>query len=329
MRARFVGLFWRVFLGNAAILVLATLTLALTPATVSYPVEVREVAVLVIGLLLMSVANLWFLRSALGPLARLQAAVESLETPARDRAVPVVRDDEVGRVTAAFNDMLTRLETERRRATGAALSAQERERNRVSRDLHDGVGQTLTVLLLQLAGLREAAPPGLAPEIDAAREQARQALDAVRQVSRELRPGPLRELGLGPALRGLSEEITDASGVGVTVHLPPGVDLDDLQDAVQLGIYRIVQESLTNVVRHAEASRADVDVGVDEDQVVVVVADDGHGGRAEPGTGLLGMSERARILGGRLSVNSRAGEGTTVTVTVPLRTDHATGENPS
>lgn len=222
MRARFVGLFWRVFLGNAAILVLATLTLALTPATVSYPVEVREVAVLVIGLLLMSVANLWFLRSALGPLARLQAAVESLETPARDRAVPVVRDDEVGRVTAAFNDMLTRLETERRRATGAALSAQERERNRVSRDLHDGVGQTLTVLLLQLAGLREAAPPGLAPKIDAAREQARQALDAVRQVSRELRPGPLRELGLGPALRGLSEEITDASGMGVTVHLPPG-----------------------------------------------------------------------------------------------------------
>ena len=225
---------------------------------------------------------------------------------------------EVERIELAFLRMLRRLEAERRRAGSAALAAQEEERARVARDLHDEVNQSLTGLLLRLEAVREAAPPELEPELAETKALANQAMRELLSLARQLRPTALDDLGLAAAVAGQVEQLGHGE---IEAEFGAEGDFSDLGDDSQLVVYRVAQEALSNAGRHSEADRVAVALRRREDGgVALEVADDGRGfafEESERGLGIGGMRERALLIGGELTIESRPGAGTTVRLTVP------------
>jgi two-component system sensor histidine kinase UhpB len=230
--------------------------------------------------------------------------------------LPVGRGDEVGRVVAAFNHMLDRLERERQQSGRRVLAAQEAERVGIARDLHDEVGQLLTGVLLQLEAIVETAPAQRV-ELDEAKQAVRRALDEIRRISRELRPEMLEELGLVSALTELSTTFARVSGVRVEREFDQS--LPKLGPETELAVYRIAQESLTNVTRHAHASRVTITLERGRDSVVLRVEDDGRGFAGPPDEhgGLRSMRERALLVDGALAIKPAARGGVEVRLEVP------------
>jgi two-component system sensor histidine kinase UhpB len=278
-------LLWRVFAANAAVLVVATLVLVLSPATVSFPVALTEAVVLAAGLAAMLALNVMLLRRAFAPLLRL----------------------------------IDQVETERRESARTALAAQERERTRIARELHDEVGQALTAVLLQLERTSRRADAPLRDELDEAREGLRTSLEDVREIARRLRPEALDDLGLASALAALTNDLARRTGVRVERRL--AADLRALEPDEELVVYRVAQEALTNVARHSGAQQASVTLArTSARDVTLTVRDDGCGFDAAVharGTGLRGMRERAVLIGAALDVESRPGHGTTVRLRLP------------
>jgi two-component system sensor histidine kinase UhpB len=306
-------LVWRVFGTNAAILVLATLALVLSPLTVSFPIALAELVALTGGLAATLVLNLIVLRRAFRPLGRLTSVMRGID-PLRpgERATIEAADPEVAELAAAFNDMLGRLERERRDSARRALAAQEGERRRVARELHDEVGQALTAVVLQLDRVGRGANGG-GHEVAEARETVRASLEEVRGIARRLRPEALDDLGLPSALAALANDVTRRTGLVVDRRI--GRDLPALDPEEELVVYRVAQEALTNVVRHAGAARAELLLEPRDGRVELCVRDGGEGFRPNgvaTGDGLLGMRERAVLIGADLAVRSDVGAGTTV-----------------
>ena len=308
-------LFWKSFLANAVTLSVAVLALALSPATVSHPLSSLEGVVLGVGVVALSIVNWWLVRRILQPLGRLRIALDSLTSPDAGARVDTDVPGEIADLGAAYNAMLDRLDAERENTVRQALIAQEEERRRVSSELHDEVGQALTGLLLRLSALAEVVPTSARSEFEDARESVRSTLHEVRSISARLRPGVLHELGLLAALRGLAHGVEDSAGLRVHLALPSTCELSP---ETELVIYRVAQESLTNVVRHAEATTAEVTLSMDEHELVLVVADNGIGRLGPAGTGLQGMRERARLVRARLVVDSVTDRGATVTLKIPI-----------
>ena len=209
-----------------------------------------------------------------------------------------------------------------RDALHRVVGAQELERRRLARELHDETGQALTSILLALRSIEEApSDEEMRSAVREVRDLVRSTLQDVRQLAVELRPKALDDFGLVAALERLTESFVEQTGIAVEFQtaLPEG----RLQAEAETALYRIVQESLTNIVKHARASRVSVVLTRKDDSVSVIVEDDGVGfepGRArEGGLGLVGMRERVGLLGGRLTVESRPGAGTTFVAEVPLR----------
>jgi len=317
-----VSLFWRVVAINSGGLVFAALVLALSPATVSTRLTVTEAAVLFAGTALVIVVNVVLLRRVFGPLERLTELMRRVDpmTPGRriELAQPVA---EVAELYHSFNAMLDRLEHERRTSGRRALMAQENERRRLARELHDEVGQTLTGVVLQLEGLHSAAPAELAEPVALLQETAREGVEEVREIVRGLRPQALDEFGLRSALISLTVGVTERTGVRVRANV--AADLPALAPEQDLAIYRVAQESLTNVARHSGANSAVVILVPAGDRVVLTVRDDGRGiadhELAGDGAGLGGMRERALLVAGQLHVGRHADGGTEVRLEVPMR----------
>ncbi len=202
------------------------------------------------------------------------------------------------------------------------VSAQELERRRLARELHDETGQALTSILLGLRGLEEVKDEQmLHASVAEVRDLVRSTLQDVRRLAVELRPKALDDFGLVAAL----ERLTDSFGeqTGIAIEFVQNVPEGRLPPDVETALYRIVQESLTNVVKHARADRVSIVLTRKADSVSVLVEDDGIGfepgrERAE-GLGLLGMRERVSLLGGRVAIESRPGSGTTFVAEVPVR----------
>jgi two-component system sensor histidine kinase UhpB len=294
-------LLWRVFAGNAVVLLAATLVLVLSPATVSFPVALEELLVLAVGLSVMLSLDVVLLRRAFGPLRALAAFARSVDplTPGQ-RSHLQAADHEVRDVANAVDEMLVRLEAERRESARRALAAQERERVRIARELHDEVGQALTAVLWMVEGK--------------AREGVRAALEDVRAIARRLRPEALDDLGLVSALAALTVAVQQASGVRVERVLD-GAAADGLTAEHELVIYRVAQEALTNVARHSGARTATVRLAREPAGTVLEVVDDGTGfdpSTASAGAGLRGMRERALLIGARLAIDARPGSGARV-----------------
>jgi two-component system sensor histidine kinase UhpB len=321
-----LSLLWWVFLTNGAVLVVAFLLLALAPITISVPITFDQLALLLGGLGVMLVLNLVLLRRVLSPFFNLTAVMSSVDPDSPGRRLSAVdpRSAEGAALADAFNGMLNRLESARREAARTALAAQEAERIRVARELHDDIGQTLTAVTIQ-AERAAAGDSALASrELARVADAVRQSLDDVRRIARELRPEALDDLGLFNALIALCSRVDAQGRLRVRRELPR--KLPQLESDVELVIYRVVQESLTNILRHADAETATVSLKVDAESVIVTIADDGKGmpPQAQRGTaGIAGMRERALLVGGRLSIKSQPDEGTEVRLVVPLNGESA------
>jgi two-component system sensor histidine kinase UhpB len=226
--------------------------------------------------------------------------------------------EEVERIELAFLRMMRRLEAERRRAGSAALQAQEEERARVARDLHDEVNQSLTGLLLRLEAAREAAPPELEDELAETKALANQAMQELLSLARQLRPTALDDLGLTAAVAGQVEQLARGE---IEAEFAAEGDFTDLDDDTQLVVYRVAQEALSNATRHSGATRVAVTLRRDSgDGVELDVTDDGRGfafDESEGGLGIAGMRERALLIGAKLTIESRPEHGTTVHLVVP------------
>lgn len=310
-------LYWRVCLINAAVFLLGTVILVLSPARVSTDVSLRELGVLALGLIVIMVANALLLRSSLVPVDRMIAQMHQMDLEQLGQRVPETRDGSVQQLVESFNTMSARLELERARSNARALAAQEAERHRIARELHDEIGQGLTVVLLGLERAAAAAPSDQEPELRLLQETARASLDEVRQVARRLRPGVLQDLGLVSALTALATDFSTHTGGLVDRHID--ADLPPLSAEQELVLYRVAQEALTNATRHSGARRVQLALTCDRQAVELVVADDGRGlGSAAEGAGLRGMRERALLVGGRLSLSGGHPSGTEVRLRVPL-----------
>jgi len=319
-RRPYMPLVRRLALTNSiAVVVAGVLTvLVLTPRHLG-SVAWEEPLILIVTFGVLAALNMLALRRLLTPLERLAALTRSVD-PSRpgERMAVAGPPSEATELAAAFNEMLERLESERAERTGAILAAQESERLRVARELHDEVGQTLTALLLQLSQAARNAEPASAALLLEAQETARASLDDVRRIALELRPEGLDDLGLPSALEALCDRLGRRMGLRMVRRVSR--ELPELSGETELVVYRVAQESLTNVARHSGSSTAVLQLTASPAGLCLLVSDNGRGlpATTADGSGMRGMHERAALIGGSLSVRSIDGEGVTVRLDVPI-----------
>jgi two-component system, NarL family, sensor histidine kinase UhpB len=316
------SLLWRVFAANVIVFVAAFALLAWAPVTVHRVATPSELVILSFGLILMLGVDLVLLRRAFGPLRRLAAVMGAVDPgqPGRRAEPSPGAGREVVALAEALNAMLDRLEDERRESGRRALAAQEAERARIARELHDEVGQTLTAVALRAerAASTESQQAEALAEIA---ETVLRSLDDVHRIGRELRPEALDDLGLINALIALCSRVGRQSGLHVRRDLDGR--LPPLSDEVELVIYRVAQEALTNSLRHSAASQVGVALEAAGDRVVLTITDDGRGiGAATRTGGLAGMRERAMLIDAVLEVRSRLPHGTEVVLTLPVSSEN-------
>jgi two-component system sensor histidine kinase UhpB len=283
--------------------------------------------ILALAIMLTLCVNLWMLQRRFAPLERLINRIESID-PAEPSSHQLPDSDpveEIDRLSSSFNRLLERIEEERRRSGTLAMRAQEEERRRLARDLHDEVNQALTAILLRLEALSHDSPPDRVDEVAELKRLVNQAMEELLNLARQLRPTALDDHGLMPAIEAQLKRFSARTGIEVRVSTEGEPEM--LPDDVQTAVYRILQEALANVGRHAGATAVSVEMEVEDERLELHIRDDGVGfdpssvGReagAGPGAGLglSGMVERARLAGGELDVRSAPGGGTTVTLRI-------------
>jgi two-component system, NarL family, sensor histidine kinase UhpB len=288
------------------------------------------------GLLLLALAvfsavllNSLLIRYRLEPMERLVRTMDrvDLHAPGMRATPPRWAAREVQKLNAGFNNMLARIEEERRQAGRAVLRGQERERSRIAQDLHDEVNQALTGILLRLEATTMDAPYSLRPELQETKRLANQAMEELLHLARQLRPTALDDHGLIPALASQVEDFSQRTGIDARFSRHGQVPT--LTDEEQLVIYRVTQESLSNIAQHAHAKHVTVQLSF-VGRTILRITDDGHGFDPGPGQsgrngrprgrvgglGLSGMRERALLVGGNLAIYSAPGEGTTIELTM-------------
>ena len=324
LRPRYRRLFWRIFAANAVVLAAASATAVLTfsPGALTEGVALRELGIFAAALAVMVAANLYVTSRLVAPLEELVRVMREVDLMKPGSRVAVGgAPSEATELAEAFNAMLERLESEREESMRRVIGAQEAERLRVAQELHDEVGQNLTAALLQLARVRRQAGPELEDEVGAATETVRANLDDLRRIAQRLRPQALDELGLTSALSQFSARLSAQAGLEIEAHLDG--HLPPLTREEELVIYRVAQEALTNVVRHAGATRSELVLERAPDRLTLRVSDDGRGVEtpALASGGIRGMHERASLIHADLTVGRREGGGTEVVLHVPLSPD--------
>ncbi|MBI2749106.1 MAG: PAS domain S-box protein [Burkholderiales bacterium] len=235
-------------------------------------------------------------------------------------------------MTAVLRDVTERRRSEEnlralnlqlRKLSESLQSVREEERSRISRELHDELGQQLTGLKLEFSWLGKRIQEGrevTREELQAMRGQLDHALASVRRISTELRPLILDDLGFGEAVAWQTEEFGKRTGIECTLDITDAKVVTD--DTIASGLFRIVQESLTNITRHAQATKVGICIIASTENLILTIQDNGKGitdaDRRSAGIGLVSMRERTIALGGRFSINSIAGEGCTIEVHLPL-----------
>ncbi len=272
------------------------------------------------------------------PLNRLTEGVKSLESGGHADKVPVDTDDEIGQLAMAFNKMSESLKIRRdalkesekrlRFLSSQLIKSQEQERKRVSKGLHDEMGQALALLKHRLRSIQRKLPQGqssLQEECDDTSRYIDRIIDNVRRLSRDLSPSILEDLGLSAAFEWLIENFSRQHSVQTSVEI---IDIDRLfAQEIQTNLYRIFQEALTNIGKHALADHVAFVVKKENSSVVFFIEDNGKGfdvneamtgNIAERGMGLTAMNERANMIGANLDIRSRPGEGARITLKIPV-----------
>jgi two-component system, NarL family, sensor histidine kinase UhpB len=319
---RYRSLRQRLVVGNAVLLIAACIltVVVIAPRKVS-SFEGNEAILLAVALGLVTLVNLLLVHRFLAPLRGLTALARQVDLETPGQRIPDARaTSEVGELAVTFNEMLERLELERREATRRVLAAHESERLRIAQELHDEVGQTLTAVLLQLSRLEQHLPEDLSGDLVEAQDAARASLEDVRRIATDLRPEALNDLGLASALAALSDGFGRRAGLRVAREIQ--TPMPELTGEAELVVYRVAQEALTNVARHAGSDIAELMVTSNADRLTLTVRDHGRGlpnGEMPYGNGVRGMQERARLIGADLSITtSRDGSGTELCLELPL-----------
>lgn len=222
-----------------------------------------------------------------------------------------------------------------RELTGHLQDVREIERARIAREIHDELGQALSVARIHLTRLRDRLDEAHEPQhqqnmerqINSIIDVLEHASDTARSISENLRPGMLDLLGLGPAIKHHVQHFSEATGIRCLLHMNEKQECH-IDDRVAIAAFRILQEALTNVARHAQARTVDIHVACDDHEMVLTIQDDGQGIQAKPkgsrgSYGLLGMKERAELLGGSLEITSDPGHGVMVEAHLPCGTGAA------
>ncbi|WP_448591871.1 HAMP domain-containing sensor histidine kinase [Thermoflexus hugenholtzii] len=272
------------------------------------------------------------LRWALRPLEQLQEAAEAIRQGRLDVRVPLhpFRDAQMERLVETFNRMVETIASNSERLhwlSQQILQAQEEERARIARELHDEAAQWLTSLLIRQRLLLRSLPPEMRPEVEELQRMTAAALEHLRRIAMELRPAILDDLGLVEALRWQAEEFQKQTGVLITLRVQGRIER--LPRQVELVLYRVAQEALTNIARHARATRVEVTLNCATEQLELFIADDGVGFDPEAvrrsrarSLGLMGMAERLALIGGTLEIDSAPGKGTRIRARVPAGGPH-------
>jgi len=317
-----VPLLYRVAGVNALLLFIAVVvTIAvLAPKRVSSLHTDEEAIVLGVALVLVVALNVYLVRRVVRPLVALTELARRVDLTAPGQRMPAASPtSEAGELTITFNEMLSRLEAERREATGRVLDGQEAERLRIAQELHDQIGQELTAVLLALARVERRVPEELRQSVLEVQDAVRGSLEDLRRIAVELRPEALDDLGLESALAVLCERFAERSGLEVTQRIAAGLPI--LTPEAELVVYRVAQEALTNVARHSGVATAKLELAHGHDMLTLTVTDTGRGLAPghQPGTGIQGMSERAALIGAALAIENAGGRGgVRVRLEVPL-----------
>lgn len=314
-------------------------------------IALTEQAVIVFGLVGLAGLGLAiiFTRVLVHPLQDLMRAMQRVQAGDLDVQVPIWARDEIGRAQAEFNAMVTALreacatlhqqQAELHTLNRAnahlvaelqakssrleqllhhAISAQEAERKRLARELHDETGQSLTSILLRLKALQtETETATIHDRLNGLRYLTSQTIEEVRRLAMDLRPTALDDLGLVPAIRWYASEWSQRGGIAFTFN--PSPNITRLPSDHEIILYRAVQEGLTNILRHAQARHASVALEQSAQAVWLTIADDGQGMNPQMrGMGLEGMRERVALVGGQLQVESAPDAGTRILIELPL-----------
>ena len=307
----------------AANVVLVTLTVFAASLAAGLDLSIGEqrwqLVVLALVIVLTFCVNLWMLQRRFGPLERLIDRIERID-PAEPATFDLTGDPvmEIDRLAESFRRLLRRMDDERSRSGKLVLRAQEEERRRVARDLHDELNQALAAILLRLEALAQDSPPERAGEVAELKRLANQAMDELLSLARALRPAALDDHGLVPAIESQLDAFRERTGVAAQLTIEG--DPESLDEEQKTAVYRVAQEALVNAGRHGAATRVEVELAAADGRAELHVRDDGRGfdpalTRASgSGLGLEGMAERARLVGGELDMRSAPGAGTEVTM---------------
>ncbi len=300
----------------------------------SHSVWLLVLTVGTVGVVVSVLANWLILRLALSPLWSIEDAASRVEAGDLDAraSVSIVADPSLARLGRVLNDMLdsiSRYRVRLRRLAASSVRAAEEERKRLSRELHDDTAQRLAALMLRLSAVRRKIDdPDLDRHLEAFRSELAETLESIRRYARGLRPPALDDAGFEAAVRGLAR---DMSQVGLDVQVTVGALPVQIAESVELALYRMIQEALSNVVRHSGAREATLTLDTANGRLCVVVVDRGSGFDVErewqrgQGLGLFGLRERAGQVGAALDIHSVLGVGTTVRIDVPLDDSLADG----
>jgi two-component system sensor histidine kinase UhpB len=323
-----IPLLYKVLFANSfVILIGATLGTYLATQLQGNSRPVILVGFVITGLLISVVINFVLLKLALYPLTHLRETMREVEAGDLTRKAPVTgQDPDADQLATSFNTMLSALDDLSKSRASQILHAQEQERKRIARELHDETSQVLTSLLISLALLEESVSTEESRRrVADIRALAHQTLRAVRNLSIDLRPSALDDLGLLPALRWYIKEYQQKCGA--EVEFVPSGFRDRLPPEMETAIYRIIQESLTNTAKHGQAQHVWITLVEDGSRVHGRIRDDGRGFDAQTvlqtpwqdrGLGLSGMMERAALLDGTVDIRSHPGSGTTIELSIPL-----------
>lgn len=256
-------------------------------------------------------------RSITRPVRKLTNAAERIQEGDYNVEVKVTHDDEIGSLTRAFNAMANRI----RQQSRARIDGQDMERQRLSRELHDGLGQWMVAARFRLESTDCLRPEVNRQQIAEIKKMMDNIIEEIRRISNNLMPGVLQEFGLESALHAIARETGNAGKLSVKLNI--NTPLEGFTADYQLYLFRIIQEAVNNILKHAKATEASIDIHQTNNSIILIIQDDGKGFNLQQdnlfqGNGLFNMRERTHLLGGEMILKSRPGGGTSLYFNLPL-----------
>ncbi len=333
-RIRRRPLFQKIIIANTTLIVLVALGIFYFHQTYYQSSSLERISLFVFsGIAISVLINFLLVRLAFHPLDDVGEAINAIRAGHRGIRVPEAPEDpQIENLSRSLNQMLDAMETARKRAAASVITAQEEERRRIARELHDETSQALTSLIIGIKMAEETIPDemtNLQERLNNLKDLAHQTLNEVHNMAVRLRPSILDDLGLAAALRSYGKELSENGGIQINMQLIALAER--LSPEMETVLYRVVQEALTNVARHSGASMCQVRMRRTDDSVQCLIEDDGKGfypgeiltSAQGHGLGMHGMRERIELVGGQLEFESEPGKGTSIFLEVPIGNEEA------